>query len=86
MPVLTSPTAQQLWTLCKYQPMKQVADKYQMTVQGMVAMFQQEGLMRSGRKCPSPAEIEAAKKEIQAKWDEATCMERWVGRRGRRLV
>lgn len=86
MPAMTLPNAKELWTLCRYQPMKAVADKYGVTVQGMVAMFQQEGLMKSGKKCPSPAEIEDAKRELQSKWDEQTRMERWVGRRGRRLV
>ena len=86
MPVLTMPNAKELWTLCRYQQMKSVADKYGITVQAMVAMFQQEGLMKSGKKCPSPAEIEDAKRELQSRWDEQTRMERWVGRRGRRLV
>lgn len=86
MPALTMPTAKELWNLCRYQTMTAVAEKYGLTRQAMVAMFQQEGLMQSGKRCPSPAEIEAAKKELQAKWDEETRMDRWVGRRGRRLV
>jgi len=87
MPAVTMPSAKELWTLCRYQPsMKTVADRYGLTVQAMVAMFQQEGLMKSGKRCPSPAEIEDAKRELQSRWDETTRMERWVGRRGRRLV
>lgn len=85
MPVLSPPTTEELWILCRHHQMKWVAQKYNLTTQEMVARFKQSGLM-GGAKCPSPEEIEREKRLLQSRWDEQTRMERWVGRRGRRLV
>lgn len=85
MPVMTAPTTEELWTLCRYHRMKDIAAKYRLTTQEMVARFKQAGLM-GGARCPSPDEIEREKQLLQSRWNEQTRMERWVGRRGRRLV
>jgi len=85
MPTLTPPTPEQLWNLCRHQPMKTVAEKYGTTVQDLVWQFRLAGLTGGGPKDPSPQEIEAAKRKIRESWDETTQQSRWVGVRGRAL-
>ena len=86
MPVMNAPTISELWNLCRHLRMSEVAAKYQMTTQDMVAQFKQAGLLGNGPRDPSPEEIERAKQAFQRRWTPEVRQSRWVGSRGSRLV
>jgi len=85
MPVMSPPTVEELWNLCRHQRMSEVAAKYGMTTQDMVARFQQAGLMGNGPKDPSPEEIAREARLLRRRWTQEVRQSRWVGARGRRL-
>lgn len=86
MPVMAMPTIEELWNLCRHQRVGEVATKWGLTTQELVAQFKQAGLMGNGPKDPSPADIARATREFQSEWTPEVRQSRWVGARGRRLV
>jgi len=85
MPRINPPTTEELWTLCQSHPLKQVAVKFGLSVQDIVARFRHEGLAGGTAKDPSPDEILEARNRIKESWDETTQRSRWVGNRGRQV-
>lgn len=85
MSVSDSPTTEELWDLCQSQPLRLVANKYELSVQEIVSRFSHEGLYGGTPKDPTPDEILAARNRIKESWDETTQRARWVGNRGRQI-
>jgi hypothetical protein len=86
MPKVLMPAIEELWKLCRDHRVGEVAARFGLTPQDLVARFKQAGLMGNGPKDPSPEEIAKEARALRRRWTPEVRQSRWVGARGRQLA